>query len=442
MLEKYRDFTERHQVNGQYSWESGLEGLLSVLTPDPKAVVLYSMPREKPFFGATELGRNVLDFIENLGMTRRFPVGLSSIWSYCYNPELTHNEGSLVSIGAVVKEANYHTPAEDKTAYYVSEAGHDLAKPLMVSAAEWVQWARNSGLDHKYDSMWRVLGGVHSKTERRRPLALYSLVDYLVTNPGYHRAQDLIDAFVDKVASKTVSTILNSQGLTGVIDYQSPTRDIGGKRPKGYATYELKQPMSYQQILDKIRQSLSSFRNTGYLKAILNYIETNPDDTYVNYELAQKLRINSSQISHLLTILQRIGILSYESGFTTHRQSRARANDLTRSFYDMIVLPARETAQTLTPLHSRVLTPDLTNEFLANYQEERSNIGLKGGEEVRDIILQLFSEQEQMKLSHLIEEGNNRMDREVSGKAWGVQVQQLIKRREVTKLGRGIYKKR
>lgn len=42
-LDSYQDFAGIHSDNGRYNPEKGLEGLLSVLTPDPKGVVLLAM---------------------------------------------------------------------------------------------------------------------------------------------------------------------------------------------------------------------------------------------------------------------------------------------------------------------------------------------------------------------------------------------------------------
>jgi len=440
---RYRDFTDRHQENGKYNPELGLGGILSTLTPDPKAITLYSMPPGTPFFTARELHKNALNYIESLGLPRRFPISYNAVWEYCYNPASLSQEGSLVSIGSVVRELNDTTAEGEKTAYIVSNAGVDLARPLIVNMAEWVRDTRESSIPHRFDSMWRILSSVSSKTEHRRPLGLFKVVEYLVNNPRFHRRQDLAGAFQGKIDDTVISSILNSLGYAGIIDYESPERDIQGERARGWATRRSDQPIGFQEALEKIREIRGGFHHTGYLQAVINHIEANPDEVYERNELANKLRIGQSNISTILSLLQKIGGLKEESGFKGGEiQSSARANDLTKSLYDRVLFPTQNTAQTLEPLHKKPLTRDLVSVLLENYEEERTRKGPQGGKEVRDILLQLLSQHEQMKVSYLAEQGNNILDRELSRLAWQYQIQVLVKGGEIEKTGRGVYRKK
>ena len=379
---RYNTFTERHKQGGEYRWELGLGGLLSALSPDPKAFTLYSMPLGTPSFTSRQLYGNVLNFAESLGLPRRFPVAYSPVWQYCSHPQTV--EGSLVSIGTVVRELRYLTPEGERTAYLTSEAGHDLARPLVVAGAEWIRWAGNSDIQHKYDSMWKVLGAVASKTENRRPLAIYRIVEYLVRNRGYHRLHDLIEEFGGRINDGVISNIMNSLGDAGIIDYESPSRDVQGVRARGWATYRLNRMMYFGQALDGIRKVDSDFHNVGYLRAVINHVKPNGNEVYEANDLSQKLKIGQTNIPHILSLLKTIGMLKRECGFSGGTLlSKAGANDLTRSLYEMVLVPARETAEALKPAHTRQLTPELARGLLVNYQEERTNKGPEGGEETR-----------------------------------------------------------
>lgn len=441
-LERYKDFTERHQVDGQYSWESGLEGLLSVLTPDSKAISLYSMPPQRVFFDSLQMSGNVLDYIENLGVSRSFPVSHRGVWAYCYNPQLLHLEGSLVSIGALVKELNYPTSEGEKTAYYISEAGNDLAKPLVVSAAEWVSWAGKSKISHKHDSMWKVLSGINSKEGARRQLSLYRLVEFLVQNPGDHRVEDVDTALRDKIGKGSTSRVITSLGKTGVIDYESPYKEMEGISPRGFVTYKVKHLMDFEQVLEQMGLLGIKFEAKGYIRSAINYAEANQDNTLELNELSKRLKISQLHASRVLLMLHRVGVLDRESGFSRYVRTKTRANELTRGFYEMVLLPTKETAYSLLPAHSRILTANLCAEFLQNFAEERSQIGPAGGEQVRAAALEIINNNDQVDLYRICKEGNQIINRDLTNRAWAHQIEHLIKDGSVIKIGRRrIYKK-
>jgi hypothetical protein len=150
---KYEEFIKRHSVNGKYDPEKGLEGLLSCLTPDPKSIVLLAMAEKRWYFNCNQLYRDVQNFMEENGLEKKFPISFKSVWAYCEFKNKKNKEpvdGSLVEIGAVVKQLNID---ENKYAYQISDAGIELARPLVLKAIEFVHKARNSKVPHRYDSM-------------------------------------------------------------------------------------------------------------------------------------------------------------------------------------------------------------------------------------------------------------------------------------------------
>ena len=255
-LEKYAHFASLNSPDGRiehYEPERGLEALLSSVTPDPKVMVLRAMARNKNqyFYSASELHTAVLEELRILGLPKNlYPIKYESTWAYCEHLDEYGGkvDGSLVNIGAIIKHLNVPTPEGLKTAYQISNAGVELAIPIGEAAIEFVSQAANSGLTHKYDSMWRLLNSVMSRTERRRQLAVYCVVKYLVENEGYHRLTDIAKDLEGKISFGSLSKILNSLGNIFMIDYQSAHRDRDGIRAIGWNHYFLSN--SYKSLLE------------------------------------------------------------------------------------------------------------------------------------------------------------------------------------------------
>lgn len=232
-LERYLDFVSRHSDNSIYNPERGIQGLLSVLTPDPKGVILWSMADGEAYFNARHLHQSVLTWMERIGLPKAtFPLSYGGIWVYC---EQRSNEGeivdgSLVDIGAVVKDVYETTPQGLKTGYSISPAGNELARPLILNAMEFVYMAEESSTPHTYDSMWKIFGAVNSRGEKRRQLAVFDIIRFLIENPTGYRRVDISDALKGRIDDGVVSSILNSLGSSGLIHYESGYRDVHGKR--------------------------------------------------------------------------------------------------------------------------------------------------------------------------------------------------------------------
>jgi len=157
-----------------------------------------------------------------------------------------------VKIGAEVKQAHLLPSWGDpRTGYIKSRAGSELAVPLLPYACDFVFRAGQSSIGHKFDSMWRVIGAIESKTDRRRPWAVFKVVEFLIQHLGRNRRMDLEDELAGQIDGCVVSSVLNNLGNAGLIDYLSPDREIEGKKAKGWSRYKLKdtQKLTFYKII-------------------------------------------------------------------------------------------------------------------------------------------------------------------------------------------------
>jgi hypothetical protein len=443
---KYEEFIKRHSVDGRYDPEKGLEGLLSCLTPDPKGIVLLAMAEKRWYSNSTELYQDVLNFMERNGLEKKFPINFSSVWAYCEfknkkNKELV--DGSLVEIGAVVKQLNLD---ENKYAYQISDAGIELARPLILKAVEFVHKARNSGISHSYDSMWRIFSNVHSPspTKKRRPLAVYKFVKFLIENPGQHRITDMVNE-LGKKHFYLVPDI--AAALGGIVDYESMVKEKEGKKPKGWSVYVLNDEglleKSDEEIWKEIKKISDRFNDRGYLIKVFNFIKSKEDKEYKyeRNELSKELKIPESKISCCLSLLSKIGLLKSGEFRGGEICSKVEANDLTKLFYETVLQPAYELANSLNPgLIKTTFEPEWIEEFLENYNEERSQIGPEGGEEVRKAIIKVLREVDELKRNVIAEKVNEKLDRKLHASTYLHHIKALEKEGEIEKTKRGWYR--
>lgn len=459
-LERYKDFVEIHSdlVDGQpvYNPNKAFTGLLSILSPDPKVVVLAGMEENTIYFPYHQLHRDVLLWLNNLGVAPSvFPITLASSWNYLVGKKKQERyDGSLVEIGAVVREAHLISSwGDDRTGYIKSRAGSELAVPLFPYACEFVSRAKEYAetqksqgkTPHEFDSMWRIIGSPSSQTDRRRPWAVFKVIEFLIQNPGFHRCEDLIKNLGEQINYAVISHVLNSLGKTGIIDYYSPFRDIDGKRTKGWIAYKLRSRQSLQDfdnLYQAIKDEIEYFENKGMLGRLRDYILENPDTAYEANAVAQRLAVDrSTLISHLFSSLAKIKVLQKETELTGGEiQSQASANDLTKMFNDMVLSIVRAVADTLTSPPTKPLDPPKLTYFLQNYQTERSYVGPTGGEEVRECIIAILANYpEPMKLSHITQEYNHLADRQLFNHSIRSQLRVLIDQGLVKSPRKGYY---
>lgn len=452
-LERYSHFVSQNSTNGQYDPEKGLEALLSSLTPDSKIIVLRAMAanRNQWFFTETELHQAVLREIMAIGLPQNsYPLTSKSTWNYCERLDTGGNkiDGSLVDIGAVVKQAEMQTAMGPKTGYQISSTGIELSLPLGLGAIEFVWQAAHSGSEHNYDSMFKLLSTITSATLHRRQLAVFYIVQYLVENDNSPlRFIDIKKALGDKVSQQTLSGVLNSLGQAGIIDYESPNRDIDGHRAKGYVFYALSEKFKPIQNFDneivftEVRKKIPYFGNKGYLSQILHLIESDPSAVYESNNIAQALGLDKTDAIKILSFLEKIGILKRVSNFKgVELLSIARENILTGLFYQYVLQPAWSLATTLVPIPEIGIWPEKIKFFIDNYSVERSYIGPRGGEEVREKILRALEDGTELKMSYLAQRVRKTMERNLKTSSIGDQADKLVKQGKIIKTRKGYYK--
>lgn len=451
-LQKYSDFVSLNSTGGVYDPQEGLEALLSSLTPDPKVIVLRAMAanRNEWFFSDYYLHKAVLEELSRLGLNRgAYPISRRSSWHYCerLNEQGDLSDGSLISVGAVVKQANMSTPQGLKIGYQISLAGYELALPLGKCAIDFVWSAMHGSFMHRYDSMWKLLGTVSSTTESRKQAAVFHVLQYLVEHPGLHGIIDIYEGLEGSISLLRVSRTVNALGICGVIDHQSLEKTREGRIPKGLVTFELSpqyrsNPMTLSSdgVCSKIQDANIPFRYWKALEKILDYIRTKPLAHYDKYTLGGLLELHHGNAQIVINTLENIGILVSTHEFQPGEViSRAGANDLSRMFRDMVIIPAWQTASTLSPTGSVEVEPERVKFFSNNYSEERTIVGPEGGKEVRGAILDALTAHDEMKLYQIIQIAGENISRKLNREAFAKQLRELMKRGLVKKTKKDYY---
>lgn len=429
-LERYKDFVDPENTGTPYDPRQGLERLLGVLSPDPKGIVLSTMG-EDWYGGEYQIQSRVFSWLEELGLPSSiWPLTRKANWSYV---ELKKDgqkiDSSLVKLGAVVKKIEQDP---FRMLYQRSLAGAELAIPLVQQAVSFVVRAREDNLPHKFDSMWRVIGSVSSSTDQRKPLAVWDIIDLLVNHPGKHRQVDLQDE--TQMSQGRVSAVLSSLGNCGIIDYTSPLTEKGGRLGRGWSTYTLVNPqfahdLNPDNIYHTSTYKGSSFHQRAYMTKIIDYIREHPNDEY-NNALAQKLDIRSSNVSRILSLLVDLNILQRPDpsfkGSEVH--SVVSANVLTNLFYEYVCALAKDISDSLSSLPLKPWLKEEVAVYLQNYSEERSHTGLEGAEEARRLLMEILSQNEgEMKLSHLTDLYNDKIETELTTGAIKTNLMKLFK---------------
>ncbi len=420
-LERYRDFVDPDKTGAPYNPRQGLERLLGVLSPDPKGVVLAAMGQD--WYGSeSKLQSMVFSFLKELDLpTGIWPLTLRANWSYLESKDKRSGQiidGSLVDLGAVVKKVE----PDPFRVFYQRSLGSELALPLVQQAVMFVPRAREYAERQKllgkespkFDSMWRIIGSVQSRTELRRPLSVFDIIEFLVHNSGQHREKDILDQ--TKISQGRLTDTLSSLSDCGIIGYISPQTDKEGQKGKGWVVYTLVNSQDAADLTpdntyQAIRNIESSFFRRSSLAKIIDHIKEYPDDEYEHRALAKKLNIRLDHASNILSLLAGVDILTRpDPGLKGGEvQTSAEANSLTHLFYELVCAPAKETADTLSPLPLRPWHRQEIAVYLQNYDEERSNSGPQGGEDARSLLLRILSQAGgEMKMSYVVDLYNER----------------------------------
>lgn len=438
MNEKYKDFLEKNPTI-----ESRIEAFTSgILSPDAKAITLWAMEPGR-YYSNSELYTRVKEFSGG-----DFPITSEAIWAYC-NGSPPH-EGSLYRIGAVLKdEIEIMQTSEGpliRVVYAKSDVGEDFGDCLAARAL-----LLSQQLNSRYKSIWRIFGFANKPKDARtrKGYAVYKIIKELGTHPKkIYTASDL--EAITQLPMEVLSKSLHSLGEAEIIDYESPFKEIKGKRVKEWANYILVNKelakKNNEEIYEEIKL-LKRFENPGYLEKILNYIKCNQEEEYENNKLSQKLKIIKCQVSNILSLLEVLGYLQseFKGG---NIQSKAIANSNTSLVLEILLKPIEAIAQRLDsddykgfyePLvryeDEAIRMRDIQNQ-LQIYENERSCRG-RSSEEIVSILLSL--PKREMKLSEIKEIIEGGLRRRVCSGNTINYLTNLIKSGKFEKTGRGRY---
>jgi len=267
-----------------------------------------------------------------------------------------------------------------------------------------------------------------------------------------YRLTDIED--ITGFPNSVLCSTLNDLGSSGIIEFDSPSREKKGKRQGRYAEYWLADPallqMDIQELYDNIRDRIYWFETKGYLEKVLNHIKNHPDKTYEYQSLSSELNVEKNYVSTILSQLKELGYL--DSRFSGKIQSEAKGNDNTILLKKALIDPIEAVAEGLDPrdyrgfydklefynLHPKKRVREVQN-MLRVYDRERTRRGPEGSEELASLLIGL--PQESLKLSDIIERFNDgRMDKR-SRDAFENHLELLISLGYFEKPKRGYYRR-
>ena len=451
-MAKYKLFREKNP-----DFKSRVEAILNgILSPDPKGIALQAMdPRE--IYTVTELYENVLEFCDV--SEEEFPLSVDGVWGYFYGHSSRRREGSLKEIGAVVelkvKPKRTRYAKTYATAYQKTDAGKDFGDPAVALGTYLVNEFEKKKNKVKYGSLQRILGSPHkSKDARaRRGYGVYKIVELLAKNSDSEfRWKDIAKELKEELDESTVSSILNSLGEAGVVDYKSPHREIKGEWTKGWAVYKAKGKIDYEKVSEEIKKKYPRYGHLGCLKKIVEYINENPDKELEHNKISEKLDIHPLSALKIISQLKKLGYLTSE--FVGGKvQSKARANEFTLKLWEELLEPIGKAVGKLDPyveefrekLEFYEEKPEIWKDHIRNqlkaYEMERKNVGRKGGKEIRKAILEVLSSfGKPMKRSHITEEVDKKISRKgISRSGIRNQLKNLEKEGKIRKVRKGYY---
>jgi transcription initiation factor IIE alpha subunit len=331
----YKEFLEANP-----DVKSRIEALTSgLLTPDLKGLALRTMNPEE-VYTKKELYEQILDFY---GLDE-LPITVEGVWQYYYKGP--RHPGSLESIGAVVRLEVKEKGGKYVIAYQKTDAGRDFGDPL-VDIGTYV-------VNKVEQPLWIILGFAGSSGEYRRGYIVHEIIKLLAKNPeDEFTATEITNEL--KLNDATISQALNHLGKYGLIDYNSPARDIKGERNKGWAVHELIKNKKLDEE-DKIIQEAKKLRpyfssRVGYLKKVIKYINSHPHETFEYNKLSKELGIPLADANACLSILSYLGYLRFE--FKGSKVcSRAKANENTKILWEELFKKIERVAYSLDPYDS------------------------------------------------------------------------------------------
>jgi hypothetical protein len=403
MKTKYSDFLEKN-----LTFQERIEAFTSgILTPDPKPIVLWSMEPGIEY-RTMELYERVNEFAGG-----SFPIKAGATWSYCHGN--TSKGGCLYTFGLVARDEETISALVGRsiTATYAKiPIGEDFGDAIAARALK-----LSGKLTSRHRSMLRIFGSTHKAkdTRSRRGFAVYKVIKLLIQNPGQeYRVIDIGEQ--TELPRTLLSHALNSMGSAGIIDYESPYRDRGRKKTRGWAEYRLiDESLIYKDVEElyiELRKERPRIYLKGYLKSVCSCIRNDPNGIY-SADSFPKLKIDGAYISNILSFLKKKGFLDsdFQGGVIL---SKAKANKNTHLIWEDVLEPIEAVADRLDPTDCKGFyeplefynsSPDMRIEhilrMLAQYDRERTQRGLKSSEEINSVLLTL--PKKVMKLSKIVE---------------------------------------
>ncbi len=351
---------------------------------------------------------------QSVCISRKFPVIDLTVWRY-FDGQKSCYESTLKNIGAI-EECG---PKDGSKKYRKTEAGRLIFEPVTRLALEFVasrEWSKKRG-----NKLLESIFGTprDSGSGDKHGYILYLLTKLLHENEDrVFKAHEVVEELGPIASHVAIYSNLRSFGSKGFLKYISKQGRKNGKRTSGWAKFIAKERINYEDALDAALKENEKFHYWKNLRKAVEYINQHISKDVSNAQLAKKTGMHVEDASRVLNILKRAGYLTTE--FSGFERSKVKANRYTHLLFTGLFQPIAESLSNLDkmpveaamkPVTERLRFSGLDKDFLdaintnlAIYQQERTKVGKKGGEEARREIIAALLRLEEAKPIEIKEE--------------------------------------
>ena len=374
---------ERHSRDGRYSLNLGMEALLSCLTPDIRALVLYIMEPGKKYTTRelTEVLREVI------GTTLGFDEGTveTALNSFRGCFPVRYSEGleeSIIPVRAGILDLE--SDENGLAVYSLTAAGALLFHPVAEAAIQFVNTA-HAIEGHQHDCMERILG--QSTLKRAR---IMSMLAALPAGENGRAAasltqKEVIDASGELLTQNSAKLHLMGLGSSGIIEYEYVNPHSTDRKARASVRYRLVDATRISETpLAELAKSVSSEKNNvpkERLEHALQFIMMRGDKEIYLHELQEHLvrkyhagereQLSRHTVENnamfILNGLADLGALERSESPKT----RAAPNEITWKFNRMVLEEVRSAAMLdVRGMRRPSISTGMLGRFLQNYIEE------------------------------------------------------------------------
>ncbi len=377
------DFVERHSRNGRYSLSLAMEAILSCLTPDIRAFVIYVMEPGKKYTTKelTEVLRETIGTTMGFG-SETIKTALNSFRGGFPTQYSDGLEERVIPVRAGI--LNLESDENGLAVYSLTTAGALLFHPVVEAAIQFVNSVHTIE-DHEHDCMERILG----QSTLKRAMIISALAELPLGENGKAAGsltqKEIIDRSGGLLKQNSAKAHLKMLDSNGIIEYEYTSPHSTDRKARATVTYRLADKALVSGIpLEELAKKVSSGKNNvpkERLEHALQFIMMREDREIYLHELQEHLirkyctGENGQPTEHtmghnalfILNGLSDLGVLTRSES----PQTRAAPNWITWKFNRMVLEEARSAAMLdVSGMRRPPISTGMLGRFLQNGIEE------------------------------------------------------------------------